>query len=285
MRLVLAYSVGSEMMRYVVQDSRLSIPLALLGALITACGNSGQPLEIAFDVRFGAEPLRCGVTGDAPALSDLRFFLHDIRLHAADGRTAPLALDPVPGWQSADVAFVDLEDGSGACLNGTAPVRSTVRGTAVTGDWTALSFTLGVPPRLNHGDPLTAEPPLTNSAMHWHWRSGYKFLRAGVVTADGGFWLHLGSARCHGVSGQLSGCDASNRPVVLLQEFSATDGVVVLDLERLFAGVNLTGGATGSCQMGPDEADCRAVLDALGIDPESGTALVPAASFRSAPSP
>lgn len=259
--------------------------LPLLGVFLVSCGERAQPLSISFDVRYGDAPLRCTAPAGSPALTDLRFFVHDVMLHATDGRTATLEFDPEPGWQSADVALIDLEDGSGACLNGTAAVHRTLSGRAVPGDWSALSFTVGVPPRLNHGDPLTAQAPLNHSTMHWHWRSGYKFLRAGIATAEGGFWLHLGSARCRGVSGRLEGCDAANRPIVLLEEFAAPDGVVVLDLERLFAGVEIGDGTTRSCQMGPDETDCAPVLEALGIDPASGSALAPAAGFRAASAP
>ncbi|MDZ7643630.1 MAG: MbnP family protein [Woeseiaceae bacterium] len=65
-----------------------------------------------------------------------------------------------------------------------------------TGDYRTLRLTLGVPADLNHGDPLHAPAPLTQTPMHWHWRSGYKFLRAGVTRGADGYWLHLGSTRC-----------------------------------------------------------------------------------------
>ncbi len=254
--------------------------LPLIGVLAVSCGPPERPLSIVFEARFGDEPLACGDDGGAVTLSDLRFFVHDLRLLAADGRVAPVELTQVPGWQSTDVALVDLEDGSGACLNGTPAMRAAVTGRAPPGDWSALAFTLGVPEHLNHGDPLTAEPPLTNTAMHWHWRSGYKFLRAGVITADGGFWLHLGSARCRGVIGRLEGCDAANRATVVLERISPAGGLVVLDLAQVFAGVDLAAGDVRSCQVGPGEEDCAAVLAALGIDPASGGSIAPAASFR-----
>ncbi len=45
-----------------------------------------------------------------------------------------------------------------------------------------LEFKIGVPETLNHIDPLTAVSPLNYTDMHWHWASGYKFFRAGLVT-------------------------------------------------------------------------------------------------------
>ena len=72
---------------------------------------------------------------------------------------------------------------------------------------------------LNHDNPLTAEPPLDDPDMHWHWRSGYKFLRAGIRTATDGFWIHAGSAGCEGTVGNITGCRFPNRIDVFLPDF------------------------------------------------------------------
>ena len=114
-------------------------------------------------------------------------------------------------WQSSDIALLDLENGQGSCANGSEAINASIRVRAPEGDYAGLSFRLGVPERLNHADPLLAHTPLNVTPMHWHWRSGYKFLRAGIRTADDGFWIHLGSSRCAGTIGNLQGCAASNR--------------------------------------------------------------------------
>ncbi|MBT5902122.1 MAG: cytochrome C peroxidase [Opitutaceae bacterium] len=69
------------------------------------------------------------------------------------------------------------------------------------GDYTGLSMRIGVPPKVNHGDPAQwpaghALNPLVNS-LHWGWTGGYVFLAvegkfgASPETLDQGFSFHL----------------------------------------------------------------------------------------------
>ncbi|MBT8097045.1 MAG: metallo-mystery pair system four-Cys motif protein, partial [Woeseia sp.] len=194
------------------------------------------------------------------------------------GRPVPLQLVPDGIWQSAEVALIDLEDGSGDCQNGTPAMNTKLIGLAPDRNYRELRFTLGVPADLNHADPLTATSPLTSSAMHWHWRSGYKFLRAGVKAGDDGFRLHLGSAGCHGVIGNLSGCDAGNRPAVKLSNLQGGQHRIVFDLAALLANVNLADAASEVCEMGPDDP-CDAVVTTLGLD-VNGDSVGPTNVFR-----
>jgi len=250
-------------------------------ALAAACEPPGEPAELRFDVYWRDAAIGCAGDPERPALTDLRLYVHDVEFESAAGRRVPFQLEPVEGWQTAEVALVDLEDGSGHCLNGTPARRAVVTGRLPAGDYRALHFRVGVPEPLNHGDPLAAKPPLTNTAMHWHWRSGYKFMRAGIATADDGAWLHLGSARCRGVIGDLAGCDSSNRARVVLQGFRPGEDLVVLDLARLFGDTDLGDGVLASCQVGPDEAACGPILESLGLEFASGESARPAAAFRS----
>ena len=251
------------------------IPLIFLLLSLLGCAPA-EDVEIRFDAVLGERPLRCGDGGTV--LSDLRFFVHDLEVVDADGRAAPVRLAVVPGWQTRDLALVDLEDGTASCLNGTADTRATVQGSVPRGDWRGLRFVLGVPAGLNHGDPLTAEGPLTRTAMHWHWRSGYKFLRAGLARGPDGAWLHLGSARCSGVIGRLEGCAAGNRARVVLDDFRLASDVVGVDAGRLFAAADLDDGVVDSCQMGPDEGFCALLLEPLGLGTD-GDSVAPAGLF------
>ncbi|MFT4678287.1 MAG: hypothetical protein ACI84C_002726 [Flavobacteriales bacterium] len=55
-----------------------------------------------------------------------------------------------------------------------------------------MSFILGLDSITNHLDPITAEAPLNDPAMHWNWNptGGYKFIRVDGerdITGDGNF--------------------------------------------------------------------------------------------------
>lgn len=248
-------------------------------AACASCAPERHPVEIRFDVRLDGEPVSCTSVGDR-RLTDLRFYVSDVRLHDASGDWQSVALTADDVWQNDKVALIDLETGEGACLNGTSEVNAVVRGTVQTNSESGLAFRIGVPPSLNHADPLAAGAPLGYTEMHWHWASGYKFMRAGVETDDDGFFLHLGSNRCEGTIGDIKGCRGANRVAVELSDFIAGDNVVVIDVGTLFAGVDLQDGEPGGCMSGPANRVCEAPFDALGIDFLTGEARARPAAVR-----
>ena len=146
-------------------------------------------------------------------------------------------------------------------------------------EYEGLEFTIGVPFERNHANPLTADAPLDNAAMHWHWRSGYKFLRAGVSTASDGFWIHVGSAGCEGTVQNVTGCSFPNRVRVSLPRFTPRASQVEIDLAALLEGTNLDDGLQSDCSSGPPESSCIAPFAALGIDFESGRTVGPQSVF------
>ena len=248
--------------------SRKSLFLAALPSLIVGCADRTIPVEIAFEARFGERPVACTDVSGAPQLSDLRFFVYDVALIDAQGAGAPLLLMDDGMWQTARLALIDLEDGRGRCENGSAETNNRLSGRVAPGNYTAIEFRIGVPEDLNHADPVIAEPPLNLSTMHWHWRSGYKFMRAGLASDRDHVWLHLGSNRCAGTVGNISGCEGSNRVNVRLPGRDT----VTIDMAVLFAGADLEDGVGTDCSSGPAEPDCASLFGALGIDPLTGDA-------------
>lgn len=235
--------------------------ILLLIVVSLACASCSEPprdIEIPFIVTWGGMAVDCA--DSEPALTDLRFYASEVQLVSADGEHRTLS----------ELAFIDLENGSGACQNGTSELRASITGRVAAGDYQGLRFILGVPFELNHADPLQAEPPLDDPAMHWHWRSGYKFLRAGVRTADDSFWIHLGSAGCEGTVQNITGCRFPNRVAVDLVDFDPDNQAVMLDLEALFRGVDLADGERGDCSSGPPETSCIEPFRALGIEFATG---------------
>jgi uncharacterized repeat protein (TIGR04052 family) len=235
--------------------------------LLAGCKPADQAVTIQFQPVIHQTAVSCSAGAEGLALTDLRFFVHDVALIDAAGRATPVVIDVAPPWQNHDVALVDLEDGKQACDTGSPATHMALSGHAPAGHYVGLRFTLGVPFRLNHADPDEAEPPLDQTAMHWHWQAGYKFLRAGVRKGDATVYLHLGSTGCEGHIGAISGCKRANRPTVELAHFDPARDTVAVDIGTLFS--ELPGGVQ-ACQSEPDNADCAPMMRHLGLagDPQ-----------------
>jgi uncharacterized repeat protein (TIGR04052 family) len=248
--------------------SARNIAILAVAWLCASCSQWDHPVKIPFVATWQGEAIDCASTG--VALSDLRFYVSNIQLVDASGTSHDVRFATERAWQNDAVALIDLEDGAGACQNGTTAMSDHVLGVAVVREYRGLRFTIGVPFRLNHADPLTAKPPLDDPDMHWHWRSGYKFLRAGIRTDDDGFWIHAGSAGCEGTVGNITGCKFPNRIDVFLPDFEVGKDVISIDLAALAAGVDLTDQTPSDCSSGPSETACTAPFSALGLDFASG---------------
>lgn len=258
--------------------------LLLPAGLMLACAKPPVPVEIAFSATISGTPIACE-SDNRVQLTDLRFYVHDLRLLGAGGESQAVELPDDGAWQHAGLALLDLENGTGACSNGTPAIHSVIVGTVPRGDYRGLTFTLGVPFEHNHRDPLLAAAPLDDAAMHWHWRGGYKFLRAGVRTANDGFWVHLGSTGCKGTIQNISACAAPNRVNVRLDDFVPGRDIIAIDLGALLAAGELDDGVRTDCSSGPAEAHCAAAFLALGLDHLRGTASSAQRVFASRPSP
>lgn len=235
-----------------------------------------QPVVLSFAAQFGQKDARCGQTysgvgkGGAATLelSDLRFYVHDVRLMDQAGTEVPLALTPDKKWQSQSVALLDFEDKSGACT-GTTETNTELRGTVPSGryKWQGLRFRLGVPFALNHADVAKAESPLNLSSMFWSWQSGYKFLRLeGEVTGRAGLVVHIGSTGCQkDGTGAVTSCQSPNRSEVSLTGLDPTKSKIVLDVATLLAESDLAQTKGTECMSGPGNADCAPLFSALGL--------------------
>ena len=242
--------------------------LALLS--LTACAPPQISVEIPFEARIDGAKAQCEAALDGLVMTDLRFYVAGVMLRRSDGADVPLRMTEHGRWQQADIALIDLEDGSGVCENGTPDMNSVIKGQIREGDYVGMSFELSVPFDRNHADPLSASAPLDDTTMHWHWRSGYKFLRAGVRTEDDGYWVHLGSAGCEGTVQDITGCRFPNRVPVNLTDYRPGD-TVVAELSFLSAAADLGDGEATDCASGPADAACGPVFAQLGLDHESGT--------------
>ena len=254
--------------------------LLLSTVLLVSCSGAKTPLRITFAPVFGGQQLACGDTGGIVQLTDLRFYISDIELLTASGEAIEMQLDEDGIWQQANLAFLDMEDGRGLCDNGTSDMNASLRGAVPNREYVGLRFTIGVPFERNHLDPLSASAPLGEGAMHWHWRAGYKFLRAGIRTVDDGFWLHLGSTGCKGTVQNITGCSSPNRVQVELMNFVPGEDIVEVDLAALVGDAELEDGVATDCSSGPAESSCAAPFASLGLDHAAGTSVHSQRVFR-----
>ncbi len=255
-----------------------------LAAVVTAggCKVADTPVTLTVQARVGATPFACGQTyapGDWTP-TDLRLFVHDVRLLTAGGEEVPLALDDDATWQDGRVALLDFEDGTGACANGTEETRTTITGRAPAGKtYTGVALRVGVPFAANHANPALAAGPLAYTSMHWSWQGGYKFLRMGARRGDEAWKMHLGSTGCQGTIGAITGCDRPNRPEVMVRGVVPDRDTLVLDVGRVLEGVALK--APG-CMAAPGDPDCERVMANLGLAPASGLPSGPSRVFGAA---
>ncbi len=250
---------------------------------LAACSPPQQTVTIEFEARLGDQPIDCETVVDGLTMTDLRFYVDSPALldpiGAATLRFQDIQLAEQDRWQHGDLALIDLENGKGACRNGTPETNALLIGTVPEGEYKGISFTVGVPFELNHADPLEAAPPLDDSTMHWHWRSGYKFLRAGFETPNDGFWMHVGSAGCDGTVGNITGCRHENRIMVMMFDYQPGDRIV-FDFQPLIDAVDLEDETPTDCSSGPSEDTCMEPFRRLKLNFEDGQAGGNAEPFR-----
>jgi len=257
-----------------------------------AAAKRTQRVAIEFAAVAGSAPVACGApigglgtTGRAAQLTDLRFFVSDVRLLRRDGRAVAVRLAADSAFRvtrgRAAVTLIDLENGRGGCADGTRATNAFVRGTVPRGDYVGARWSVGVPAALNHSDATTAPAPLNSAAMAWSWQVGRKFTKIEVSDPGGGapwaartFFVHLGSTGCSGnpATGETASCSSSNRPRIVLRRFDAARQRVAVDLKALLAGVDVAanGGGAGGCMAGPTDPECGPIFRAFGLKPPTG---------------
>ena len=257
---------------------------ALLGLLtsflLISCGEDDvmQAASVEFAVSVGDAAYACDSTYESLGVDsrnlnpyDVRFYVHDIELRAADGSWVPMLMDADGMWQDGQVALLDFETD---CSDmGTAETNTSVTGMMPAGDYDGVRFRIGVPEEINHQNAATAAAPLNLTAMFWNWNGGYKFMRIEADSMDAAgepspWRVHLGSTACEGDMAGNATCATPNRPFVELDmSGSLTDGVINFDLAPFVAGsslVNTPDTALG-CMAGPTDPDCAPIFESLGL--------------------
>jgi uncharacterized repeat protein (TIGR04052 family) len=271
---------------------------ALAVSSFPAAAQQERTVTIRFAAKVGEQSFECGraydgvgATGSRVTPSDFRFYVSDVQLIDASGKSVPLRLEQDSRWQHANVALLDFENRSGPCLTGTQETRDIIVGTVPSGDYRGLRFTLGVPFELNHADSTIAPSPLNLTSLFWNWQAGYKFLRIDLAsngrpqdikpgdtprfgdrTASNrlGFAIHLGSTMCaaEGPNKAPANCANPNRPTIEFSNFDLSRNIVIADLKAALDGVNVDANQADSpagCMSTPTDGDCNPLLRNFGL--------------------
>ncbi|MDX1960298.1 MAG: metallo-mystery pair system four-Cys motif protein [Leptospiraceae bacterium] len=236
--------------------------------------------------------------GTKMQLNDARFYAYDVKLITADGSKTDFKLttDGVfqnsfsSGGKTYTLGLIDFADKANNCANGAVPSAETnlkLVGTSVSGNYTGIEFTMGVPAEFNNQDNTTLAAPLNSTAMYWSWNSGYKFMKVEFMHEDAtdsnkiNYW-HMGSSSC-----ASNVCARINRPTITLKKSTgninfSTD-VIALDLQQLLDGTNTNSGNGGkkiACHSGPQTGgDCSTIGTNVGVNSTDGTSLTTQKAF------
>lgn len=257
--------------------------------------NTARPeqVTIKFAGRVNNQPFACGryyklgkaATTVTPL--DFRFYVSDVSLIDAQGKAVPLTLTQDGKWQYQNVALIDFENKTGACVNGTVETRDIVVGTVPKGKYKAVRFSLGVPENLNHEDSTLAPSPLNLTSLWWNWQFGYKFARIdftsqipstgqkqhshGDEAQSKGFLIHLGSTGCQAETTSqkpTTQCSNPNRATITLSNFDSSKNVIVADIAKLLLNNDLSRNQPGTapgCMSELNDSDCTGIFTNLGI--------------------
>jgi uncharacterized repeat protein (TIGR04052 family) len=234
--------------------------------------------QLTFKAKVGTQDFACGQTYTLGTPStqyrprDFRLYVHDVSLRTEEGVDVPFVLSEDGAFQRGGVALLDFENKAGECTNGTEATNTGLKGSAPGAHYTSLSFTIGVPFQQNHQDAAAAQAPLNSTAMFWNWNAGYKFARIDGLTTGlpMGHNLHLGSTGCMAgaTPNSITSCANPNRPRITLPFNPEFGRAVVLDLMKLFEGVNLDTNLAMSapgCMSAPTDTDCAPIFQKLGL--------------------
>lgn len=271
----------------------------------------------AFTLSFGAmydgAEVGCtsSLTGLGPnndttvGLSDLRFYVSNVRLLGHDGTELEHTLATNDFQYTSDagsVALIDLTGNTqGTCADnaiafaeGTARTNDKLTG-MVHGEIHGVEFDVGLPQSVMKSVIATnsaEDAPSPLGEMYWSWASGYRHfvlnftVETGTTAGEG--YLHVGSRDCGGDGARAltdrDSCGVVNNPHVAMTELDAATDKIMVDLGALFDGVgfvtairdpnpphDVIGMGPGvNCHSSPMQSDCPIVFGNLGLDVMTG---------------
>lgn len=295
------------------------VSLAAASLVLVGCGDDDDPAEPevleAFALTFGAvfedELVGCGdqLEGFGPSqtasieLSDLRFYVSNLRFFDEGGAEVPIELD-VNEFQLTNehgtVALIDLTGtGSGACAGngltypeGTARTNESITGRTHPEKVHRVSFDVGVPQSLmKHtiANNTAEDAPSPMREMHWSWAYAYRNFVMNFTILDDGVagegYVHIGSTDCGGDGARAltdrDACGKPNAATVALTPFHlADDARVAVDISSVLEGVDfrVLQSDTSSVMVpgvashsSPGQPHTAPIFENFGIDLDTGS--------------
>ncbi|WP_168204015.1 MbnP family copper-binding protein [Aliikangiella coralliicola] len=236
--------------------------------LLSGCQKNPESYSVDFAVYYGSKKLDCKTVfegedtfehqGQVWRLSQLQFFIHDVQLKSKSGQWHQAT--PVVPEKYSDEVFL-IGSGCGQQQNWQIKLTSLLAKNEISG----IKFIVGVPPEINHKNPLTLAAPLNQPDMFWTWQLGHKFIRMEFANSAEEWIFHLGSTGCRSpspVRPPKEACKNPNAPKVVLNNFSAKHHVA-LNISAFLEGIDMQDNS--NCQSSLDTPACQLLLPRVGI--------------------
>ncbi|PAW70462.1 MAG: hypothetical protein B9S35_15140 [Opitutia bacterium Tous-C5TDCM] len=206
--------------------SAIVVLVSLLKGGLNAVALEVSVRPVAGDLRVSTDTLFANEAGEQWSVTRLSYLLSEPALQRPDGSWHPC--ETAPAWMS-------LTDARSLWDITSAP----------TGEWTAIRFSVGLPPSLNERDPAFWGPfhPLNPNlnGLHWSWQGGFIFL-----AFEGRFWKKGDDpARASGFAYHLARENFRTTVTVPMKFHTLAGGRVRLSLDLDIARI-LDGGKTVS---------------------------------------
>jgi uncharacterized repeat protein (TIGR04052 family) len=213
-----------------------------------------------------------GTTASTVQPQDFKMYVHAVSLVSASGTMTPLTLVQDGVWQRDDIALLDFEDGTGTCATASPATNFAVSGTAPSGNYTGVTFTVGLASDQDHLSAATAEAPLNQPDLWWSWLGGYRYFKVDLqTTGNANYFFHLGAEDCTGASMTTIDCKYPNLATVTLTNFKPGTSKIAVDIGKLLANSNVDEQPdqmttfTPGCMSDPGDTQCPAPFAKMGL--------------------
>ena len=236
--------------------------LALVSFLMISGCQQDHPLNLKFQLTHNNQNVNCSsklqLADESWQISQFQFYAHNFYVQDQHKQWHPAA---IKANQDQSSSVMLLGGVCGADQNWQANLNAMIPADEIK----SVKFTLGVPHKLNHLNPITQPSPLNQSDMFWTWQMGYKFARIELTNQSSEWIFHLGSTGCDSpspVRAPEEACKNPNRANIRVANFELTKPINI-SLSELLQGIDLK--AENNCQSAPS-ALCTKLMSRIGVN-------------------